>query len=695
VFQVWTCISQEHNLPLVALAAIACILGAVVSLRLHQRAAEFADNRRFGWLFLAGLAFGSTVWTTHFLAMLGYDPAIAHGFEPERTFVSLFIAIFVAMSGFLIASSGRSRLDATIGGGAIGVGIASMHYVGMSGFLVAGTIEWDPALVAASLVFALAFGALALNWNLAPRSRRTMIGTTASLVAAVVALHFTAMGAVTIVPDPTIAVPDQAVSTEILAAAVFAMMTLVVGAGLSTHLIDNKSNAEALAHFRHLALHYPLTCLPNRAKANALREKWANEAAAAGQSLALLVIDLDRFKYVNDVYGHHAGDALLVAIGERLAACLSVDEAVARIGGDEFIALKRFDGDRAALDAFTARIMDAVSRQTQIDGRILSTGCSIGISVLPDHAGDANELGVCADLAMYRAKRRSAEKTCLYEPALDDAMRNRGEIAVALENAIAAGEFDLLYQPQLSVTEDSLTGFEALIRWCRGDGEVVEPAKFIPIAEETGLIIAIGEWVLRRACAEAASWKAPYTVAVNVSPVQIAQPDLPEMVHEALIASGLEPGRLEIEITESVLLDDVTHTLHILRRLKDLGVRIAMDDFGTGYSSLSSLQSFPFDKIKIDRSFVQGVGASEQSNSIIRAIISLAHSLSIPVVAEGVETRSHFEFLREGNCDHIQGYLLSRPISAEKLEGLMDRDFTLGGGPADAVGLLVGAAATA
>ena len=671
MLQVWTCISQDHNHSLVVLAAIACVLGSVVSTRLYQRAAETADDRRYGWLFLAGLAFGSTVWTTHFLAMLGYDPAIAHGFDAAPTIASLFIAIFVAMAGFLISSARRSRIHASLGGAAMGIGVASMHFIGMSGFLVAGRIEWEPSLVVASVIFAVSLGAVALNWNLSGPSRRATGGMATSLVLAVVALHFTAMGAVIIVPDPTIAVPDQALSKDVLAAAVFALMALVVGAGLSTHLIDNKSNAEALAHYRHLALHDPLTRLPNRAKANALREQWADEAVAAGQSMALLVIDLDRFKYVNDVYGHHAGDALLVSIGVQLNSSLRESEAVARVGGDEFVAMKRFDGDKAALDDFAARIVEAVSHQTQIDGRLLSTGCSIGVAVLPDHATDATELGVCADLAMYRAKRLGAEKVCLYDPSLDDAMRNRGETAVSLANAVDAGDFVLLFQPQLSVSTQSLTGFEALIRWRRGDGVMVQPSEFIPIAEETGLIIPIGEWVLRQACAEAASWNERYTVAVNVSPVQIAQPDLPEIVREALRASGLEPGRLEIEITESVLLDDVTHTLHILGQLKDMGVRIAMDDFGTGYSSLSSLQSFPFDKIKIDKSFIHGLGTGEQSDSIIRAIISLAHSLSIPVVAEGVETLSHFDFLRAGDCDHIQGYLLSQPVSSDKLEALM------------------------
>ena len=291
----------------------------------------------------------------------------------------------------------------------------------------------------------------------------------------------------------------------------------------------------------------------------------------------------------------------------------------------------------------------------------LQCGAAIGIALWPDDASEPSVLINNADLAMYRAKASLVTDICFYEEAMDEAVRQRRRVTLGLREALDNDRFELHYQLQASVETGAITGYEALLRWRQPDGSYIPPIDFIPIAEETGMILPIGEWVLRQACMEAASWPDAHRIAVNLSPIQLSHVDLPRMVHQILIETGLSPHRLELEITETAMISDMERTTHILRQLKLLGVSVAMDDFGTGYSSLSTLRAFPFDKIKLDRTFMSELDGGPQSKAIIRAVLALGESLEIPILAEGVETQEQLTFLKEQGCDEVQGYLLGRP----------------------------------
>jgi diguanylate cyclase (GGDEF)-like protein/PAS domain S-box-containing protein len=414
----------------------------------------------------------------------------------------------------------------------------------------------------------------------------------------------------------------------------------------------------AEARIEHLARFDSLTELPNRAAFTTRLADAIHASEGSGNSFALLFLDLDRFKEVNDVFGHSVGDALLQEVAKRLKEAAG-DAFVARLGGDEFTLI--VEGPQPASAAAVAeRILLLISDDLQLGDRRVRAGVSIGIAVFPNDARDASMLLANADAALYRAKGQARGSIRFFEAEMDMQLRERRALQQDLQKALTAGEISLHYQPQIRVNGE-ITGFEALVRWHHPKHGWIPPGTFIPLAEESGAIIALGKWVLQEACREAASWHYPLRIAVNLSPVQFRSGDLPELIHLALLESGLPAHRLELEVTEGALIDDFSRALSTLRRLKSLGVRIAMDDFGTGYSSLSYLQSFPFDKIKIDRSFISNVETNTQSAAIVRAVIGLARGLHLPVVAEGVENEDQLDFLSRELCDEAQGYLIGRP----------------------------------
>ncbi|NLS26924.1 hypothetical protein S2M10_19130 [Sphingomonas sp. S2M10] len=429
--------------------------------------------------------------------------------------------------------------------------------------------------------------------------------------------------------------------------------------GWVTTIEDISERRRSEARIAHMALHDALTGLPNRMQFHGWLDTELGRADGAQTKVAVVAIDLDRFKEINDSLGHAEGDRVLREIGVALAATLQDGEIAARVGGDEFAVAKRYEHP-AELEPFVARLEAVVFGGFAAHGS-LSVGASIGVALYPDDAPDREALLNNADLAMYRAKADFAERICYYEQGMDEQARHRRVIANDLRHAAVRNELRLLYQPQRSLVTDQLVGYEALLRWAHPRLGNIPPMDFIPIAEETGEIIRLGEWVLRTACAEAAGWESGQNVAVNLSPVQLLKPDLPEMITGILVETGLAPTRLELEITETALIADKTRALHSLRRIKALGVRVAMDDFGTGYSSLDTLHSFPFDKIKIDKSFLADSEYSEQSRAIIRAILALGRSLSIPVLAEGLETDAQRQLLVREGCEEAQGYLFGKP----------------------------------
>ncbi len=401
----------------------------------------------------------------------------------------------------------------------------------------------------------------------------------------------------------------------------------------------------------------------------------SNARQQADESFAVLSVDLDRFKEVNDVFGHAFGDRLLRAVAERLSATVA-GAFLSRIGGDEFAIIVSEGPVPTRAARLAERLLAAVADEFEIEGHRLHIGLSVGIAIYPLDGVDATALLGNADAALDRAKAEGRGVIRFFEAQMDHRLRGRRALLHDMRSALEQGRFVVHYQPQARI-DGEIIGFEALARWNHPTRGQVPPSEFIPLAEESGLIAPIGEWILRAACREAATWPPHLHVAVNLSPVQFRHGDLAGLVHQVLIDTGLAPNRLELEITESVLIDDLSRALSILRRLKALGVRIAMDDFGTGYSSLSTLQAFPFDKIKIDRSFIANLDRNAQAATIVRAVLALGRGLNLPVVAEGVETQAQLAFLSREDCAEVQGYLLGRPLPIEDYAGVIGRTVVL------------------
>ena len=437
------------------------------------------------------------------------------------------------------------------------------------------------------------------------------------------------------------------------------------GGWVSTHE-DITEQRQTEARMRHLARHDALTDLPNRLL---FRERVEHALAQSGRSggFAVLCVGLDKFKTINETLGHPVGDKLLVAVAARLRACVRDIDTIARLGGDEFAVVQTqvaYPEDAALL---SRRIINAVSEPFDIEGHRITIGCSVGISVAPGDGTSSDKLIKGADVALYRAKTEGRGTWRFFEAEMDARLQARRAIELDLRNALDNGEFEVFHQPIFDLDKNRFSGCEALVRWRHPVNGLISPDGFITIVEDIGEITRLGEWVLRRACEDASRWPTGMKVAVNVSPMQFRDAGLVQAVRNALTASGLPAQRLELEITESVLLANNTTTLATLHELRALGVRIALDDFGTGYSSLSYLRSFPFDKIKIDRSFVRDLTAADGSKMIVRAIINLSKNLGMVTTAEGVETNEQLDTIRTEGCDEVQGFLFARPVPVDAL----------------------------
>ncbi len=429
---------------------------------------------------------------------------------------------------------------------------------------------------------------------------------------------------------------------------------------------DVTERHKAQARVAHMAQHDSLTDLPNRTLFREKMGEGLNQVAIAGGAMAVLCFDLDNFKTVNDRLGHAAGDRLLRWVAARLKDNVGEHDTVARLGGDEFAILQRGPQPRAA-EELARRLVEIIGHPPPLESQSVRVGVSVGIAIAPDHGLDADELMKCADLALYQAKARGRGVYQLFEPEMEEEAQSRHALEQDLAGALERREFHLVFQPQMRLDSSELTGFEALLRWKHPSRGLVSPAEFIPLAEENGLIVPIGEWVLRTACAAAAPWPG-VTLAVNLSPVQFRSRGLVAMVTSALADAGLPPQRLELEVTETALLDDSEATIEILHQLRALGVRVSLDDFGVGYSSLSYLRKFPFDRIKIDRSFVGTLGESPESVAIVRTIASLGSVLGVETTAEGVETEAQLDFVRACGCTAVQGYYFGKPCLASEVD---------------------------
>jgi diguanylate cyclase (GGDEF)-like protein/PAS domain S-box-containing protein len=771
-------LTEQHDYRLVLLAAIICAATSFTSFSIYSRAAQGQGLSKLGWLFLTGLSTGSGIWATHFVAMLSYNAGLPTAYDPLITAVSLLVAVASTTFGYFVCSQG-TRLDAGLGGALIGIGIGLMHFTGMRALIVPGTLVWDIPLVAAALVVGAMFGSASMQAFHQNQNLRGIVAAAGLFTLAICGLHFTAMGAAVVNPDPTIVVEDFGADAPMMALAIAVITVLVLLAGLAAALIDRQRSqdsvnsicelvdaasegiviaddgvivnvnrriselsgrpAEALIGLRivgdllddharrppkdglitaetslkavggklipveivcqpfrakvrgnevyairdlterhhnerkiaHMACHDALTDLPNRSVLWEHLEQ-SLERVGSGEVLAVIFLDLDRFKEVNDTLGHHVGDAVLKIVAERLRGCVRGTDTIARLGGDEFAVLQSHAPQPVAASSLATRIIDTLSEPYRVDDHQIIISASVGIALSPNDAVAAGQLLQSADMALYCAKHEGRSTYRFFEPEMDMRMRARRALEMELRNALPNGEFELYYQPIINLAHNHVAGFEALLRWNHPERGLVAPAEFIALAEETGLVIAIGEWVLREACIEASAWAGNLKIAVNLSPCQFRSKTLFDAVLGAIASSGLAPDRLELEITESVLLKDTDAAIDMLRRLQAIGVRIALDDFGTGYSSLSHLRSFPFNKIKIDRSFVDGLAQdNREALAIVRAVSQMGASLGMCTTAEGVETERQLDTIRAEGCTEVQGFFFSPAKPAREIGKLL------------------------
>lgn len=672
MLEVLTCIAVEHD-PLSLIAAVSvCLFGSLLTMRLFGRVRNTRGVTRASWISLTSVIGGAGIWTTHFVAMMGYEADVLAGYEPTATLTSLVLAIAITGIGFAIAAATQRSLLIEAGGALVGGGIAAMHYVGMSGYQVQGHLEWNQTYVVASLIAGAVFGALATSRVARPVTRFCRYGGGVALVLAIASTHFIGMAAVTVVPDASAALPANMLPESVLTVVLMLVTVLILSIGSMTYVIDRQSTKSAVERYRQLSLHDALTGLPNRSAFVERLGHMMEAPAARADRIYILSFDLDRFKEINDVHGHAAGDHVLRIAAERLGRRLRDGEFVARIGGDEFIAVTSRLFTHAEAEQMAARIIRDLCEPIGWEDMTLAIGTSIGISVFPDNAETIDDLLAQADTAMYRAKSIGSNQICFYDKSMDQAARERSALAMDMRAGLERGEFMLYFQQQNNTQTGEVVGFEVLLRWLHPKRGMVSPVEFIPIAERTGFIMELGDWVLRRSCQEAVKWGNPLRIAVNVAPKQLANANFPQHVRDILKETGLAPERLELEITESGIIADQQNALSIIRQLKAIGVKIAMDDYGTGYSSLSTLQLFPFDKIKIDRGFIDSVVENRQSAAIVRSTLILAQSLNIPVLAEGVENAEHLRFLQDEGCEQVQGYLYGRPQPLSELQAIVN-----------------------
>jgi diguanylate cyclase (GGDEF)-like protein len=942
MFRVVSCLTIQHDWRLVLLAAAVCFLTSVAAINLFHRSLATTNRARLLWLTTTGAATGYGIWATHFIAMLAYAPGLPVGYDLLLTLASLLAAAVITGAGFALAATVPSAWAAPAGGAVVGLGVAVMHYTGMSAFEVSAQIEWVWGLVISSIALGVLFAVPAIYLAVRSRGAQAALLSALLLTLAIVALHFTAMGAAEIIPDPTVSVTALSLSPHSLAVAIASAAAAVLGISLvaaldasSRQVLREKSDAELakqaerlqtalanmsqglcmfdrdqrvvvanrryaemyglgpdqikpgttlkeileariargtyrgaeaqnlvragadsfhlevkeilhladgrfisvvrkpmpdgglvsthediterqalhaqieqqnallnereqLLHERnlqldaalnnisqglsmfdgeqrlvvcnepymkmygltseqakpgttlreiiehriangiytgtdpeaylrerlapingasdtlhelrdgrivvmarrpmpeggwvathediterrrveariaHLAHHDVLTDLPNRAL---LRDRLEQAIAAmrqGGRRLAVLMLDLDRFKEVNDSLGHPVGDALLKEITRRLRGCVRETDTIARLGGDEFAIVQRATDPASDSILLATRIQAAISEPLDLDGHHVLTGTSIGVAIAPQDGEDPDQLLKNADLALYRAKSEGRGTYRFFEPEMDQRMQARRGLERDLRNALLQGEFVLHYQPLVNLERNEICGFEALLRWHHPERGSFPPSEFIPLAEDTGLIVPLGEWVLKQACSEAATWPDHLKIAVNISPVQFKARNLADVVLRTLAAAGMPPHRLELEITESAMLQDQETAFSQLTRLHDIGVRIALDDFGTGYSSLSNLRKFPFDKIKIDRSFVSDLSAANvDALAVVRSVAQLGVSLGMATTAEGVETEEQLERVRAEGCTEMQGYFICPPSPASEIERLIERE---------------------
>ena len=832
MFRVLSCLTGEHDWRLVLLAGLVCFAASIVAVSIFHRAIASQTRTRLVWIAIAGASIGYGIWATHFIAMLAYEPGVSTGYGVVLTALSLAAAMLLTSTGFGYAANNPGRWRAPIGGGIVGAGIASMHYLGMWALEVPGRVTWSFDLVFASIALGMFFGYAALVIAVRHNDKWGTFLAAFFLTLAIVSHHFTAMGAVEVIPDPTRAPDALSLSPPYLALAIAGVALSVLGMSLVGVLADRRlanrtrnfeeiiselsyaqqqvegskkelqeqklrldtainhmaeglcmfdaekrlvvcndryskmyklppellragtphreiiehritsgilkgetsdsaakrlistlsalpsdttsSRIDELADGRlicvtrqpmagggwvathldvterqrfeakitYLAHHDALTGLASRSFFTETMEAAKTALEEHGRPFAILMLDLDRFKRINDTLGHFAGNSLLKDVARRLRSVATKGDLVARLGGDEFAIIqftssaclsnecKSQHHDSAAVLA--TDILNVINEPFLIDGHTVFAGTSVGIVLAPGDGIEPNDLLKKADIALYKSKSKGRNVYSFFDPDMMSETSELHKLETDMRLGLEQSHFEVYYQPFVNARTKTISGAEALLRWHHPELGMISPARFIPLAESTGLIIPLGEFVLKQACLDAMRWPASMKVAVNLSAVQFRKANLFDAIMCALVDSGLPPERLEVEVTESVLLENDAEYVTLLHQLKNIGVTVALDDFGTGYSSLSYLKQFPFDKIKIDRSFVNDIGNDQGSMAIVSAIIGLSRGLDMITTVEGIETEEQFEIMRAAGVTLAQGYLFGRPCPISELTLVRD-----------------------
>ena len=656
---------------LVLISATVCLFGTWVGMRHFARARATEGATRYGWLFMASVGTGAALWASIFISILALDPHLNSAFELAPTGLCLFILIVSCLIGFEIGSRPRPALAPELGGLVMGVGILAVYAIGLNAWHIAGTMSWNWPGTIITLVLGLGLSALSVNRANRPVTRYCRHGAAIVRTFMICVVHLSIMYAIDVTPNSSVMLSPDHMPAEMLAISVVCAVVLVMGSGFSSYIVDLRSRTESADRIYQLSFNDTMTGLPNRIAFNERLSFDAADAHEKAHKLAAFSIDIDGFKDINDVFGHSAGDLLLIEAAERMRSILKEGEFLARQSGDEFLGLTMSGNHPEDAQDFAERLSAVFTAPFKIKNQDVNLTASIGYSIFPTDTPERDQLLSNAKLAMYRGKTTQRGSISAYHREMDDAARLKRTLARDLDGAVERGELELHYQLQTSLHDGAIIGTEALMRWRHPKHGMISPGEFIPLAEESEAIVRMGEWALRTACRDAAAGLVPGVVAVNLSPAQFKRDNLAETIHVILLETGLSPSRLEVEITESMMMSDQTTALHVLRKLKSMGIAIAMDDFGTGYSSLATLHAFPFDKIKLDQSFVRKIPADGAAAAIVRTVIALGKSLGVPVLAEGIETREQLAFLAAEGCDEGQGYLFNMPVPVAELPTAM------------------------
>lgn len=647
------------------------------------------SNRREStfWRLSGGATLGMGIWSMHFIGMLAMKMSMPINYHFSLTAFSFFIALISATLAINIAISGNtlSTKRLVVATGILSAGVVTMHYVGMYAIIEHVAILWSHSLILLSVMIAIVASGVGLwlAFHLRQNTRRALFNRLVAaliMALAIASMHYTGMGAATFTHfGHTV---HNGLSTQELSVWVCAVTLVILGIMLVVSMVDSQLRTSRLADNLHQLncqlehqVHFDaLTGLANRTHIDACLQACLQHSKLHQHQFALVFIDLDRFKVVNDTWGHHIGDQLLIASTQRIYSCLDDTMTLARLGGDEFILLVP-DCNKETITALLTRIAAAIGDPFTLFGYTIRVSLSAGSSIYPEHGSTLHELKVKADMAMYHVKQAGRNGWAIYSPEMEAIADTPPTFLQELSQALEHDQFELWYQPKYTAGDHSLTGFEALLRWHHPERGMLLPAEFLPALEETGLIIPVGKWVIQQACQQLHQWKlqghAEWTLAVNLSPSQFEQHDIVDVVCSALAQYQLSPAYLTLELTESTALKNLKRSAEVLNAFSALGITVSIDDFGTGYSNILMLKSLPARELKIDRVFVKDINENSKNTKIVSTIIDIAHSMNMQVVAEGIETQEQEILLTQMGCGVLQGFLFAKPLPAHQIHELI------------------------